>query len=125
MVAQNQPLVYLHNESDRTRHFITFQLEGTRSNRDGVGARVTVTAGGRRRVAQRIGGGSYLSAADPRLHFGLDDARIVQSVEVRWPSGQVDQFANLAAGTAYLLREGSAEAKPLKGWPDRKPQSLK
>ncbi len=78
IVAQNQPVVYLHNESEPTRRFITFQLEGTRSNRDAIGARVTVFSGGRRRVAQRFGGGSYLSAADPRLHFGLDDARIVQ-----------------------------------------------
>ncbi len=125
VVVQNQPVVYLHNESDRMRQFITFQLEGTRSNRDAVGARVTVSCGGRRRVAQRIGGGSYLSAADPRLHFGLDDARVVEWVEVRWPSGQIDRFANLAAGTGYLLREGSKEAKPLKGWPERKAQSLK
>jgi tetratricopeptide (TPR) repeat protein len=125
VVAQNEPVVYLHNDSDRTRRFITLQLEGTRSNRDAIGARVTVSCGGRRRVAQRIGGGSYLSAADPRLHFGLDDARVVEWVEVRWPSGQLDRFTNLAADTAYFLREGSAEAKPLKGWPERKAQSLK
>jgi enediyne biosynthesis protein E4 len=49
----------------------------------------------------------------------------VDTVEVRWPSGQIDRYANLAADTAYSLREGSAEVRPSKGWPERKAQSLK
>src|SRR4029453_5842669 len=60
------------------------------SNRDGVGARVTVTAGGRRIVRERKGGGSYLSASDPRLHFGLGEAARAELVEVRWPGGLVE-----------------------------------
>src|SRR5207248_189225 len=92
LVAQGEPLVCLHNRSD-AGHSVTFRLEGTSSNRDGVGARVAVTAGGRRRVAARCGGGSYQSAGDPRLHFGLGSARRVDGVEVRWPSGRVDRFA--------------------------------
>jgi hypothetical protein len=116
VVAQNEPLVYLHNETTRGGHFLTIELEGTRSNRDSVGARVTLLCDGRRRMALRLGGGSYLSAADPRLHFGLGDAKHVQSVEVRWPSGRVDRFGSLRADTAYHLREGSAEARPARGW---------
>ena len=95
---------------------MTLRLEGTASNRDGVGAGVTVDAGGRRQVAQRLGGGSYQSAGDPRLHFGLGGATRVEAVEVRWPSGRVDRYAGLAADTGYHLREGDPEAKPLKGW---------
>ena len=118
VVAQNEPLVYLHNETERPGHFITLQLEGTRSNRDAVGARVTIASGGRRQVAQRYGGGSYLSAADPRLHFGLAEADRDDWVEVRWPSGRLDRYPpSLEADAAYHLREeGSPEARPLKGW---------
>ncbi|MGP0063994.1 MAG: FG-GAP-like repeat-containing protein [Isosphaeraceae bacterium] len=116
VVAQNEPLIDLHNETERSGHFLTLELEGTRSNRDAVGARVTIVAGGRRQVAQRYGGGSYLSAADPRLHFGLGEANRVDAIEVRWPSGRLDRYPSLAADAAYHLREGSPEARPLKGW---------
>ena len=108
VLNQNEPLVYLHNRTEQPGHFIRFSLEGTRSNRDGVGARLTIDAGGRRRVAERIGGGSYQSANDPRLHFGLGDSLKVESVDVRWPSGHVDHHAGLSADREYRLREGSA-----------------
>ena len=57
---------------------------------------MTVTAGGRRLTAWRIGGGSYQSASDPRIHFGLGDAERAEQIEVTWPSGRVDQFGPLA-----------------------------
>jgi hypothetical protein len=53
----------------------------------------------------RFGGGSYLSAGDPRLHFGLGASRLAD-VEVRWPSGRVDTFTGIEADHAYALREG-------------------
>jgi hypothetical protein len=112
LVADNEPLVYLHNRT-AGGHSLTIRLEGTTSNRDGVGARVTVEAGGIRRVAQRMGGGSFLSASDGRLHFGLGDATRVDRVEVRWPSGRVDQFRDLAADGGYRLREGDPKPGPL------------
>jgi hypothetical protein len=110
VVAQNEPLIYLHNETKDAGRSISFALEGTKSNRDGVGARVTIEAGGRRQFAERCGGGSYQSAGDPRLHFGLGSAATVDSVEVRWPSGQVDRHRNLEAGHEYRLREGASTA---------------
>jgi hypothetical protein len=119
VVVQNEPLVYLHNESERAGHFVVFQLEGKRSNRDAVGTKVAVTCGRRVRVAHRVGGGSYQSSSDPRLHFGLAGARRVDSVEVRWPSGQVDRFGPLEADTAYRLVEGSKAARTLEGWAHR------
>ena len=67
-------------------------------------------------LARRVGGGSYQAASDPRLHFGLADARRVESVEVRWPSGRIDRFGPLEADTAYRLVEGSKAARPIEGW---------
>ena len=99
IVAQNEPLVYLHNQT-RAGHFVTLRLEGTTSNRDAVGARVTLTAGGRRQVAQRIGGGSFQSASDPRLHFGLADATRVETH--RDPSGP--RVASIVIATSRRIR---------------------
>src|SRR5262249_13761679 len=113
LVAQNSPLAYFHNQTGRAGHFVTLRLEGTTSNRDAIGARVTVTSSRRRQVAWRFGGGSYASAGDPRLHFGLGPARMIEAIEVRWPSGRVDHFCNLPADTGYLIREGDEKASPL------------
>ena len=67
-------------------------------------------------MAQRVGGGSFLSANDGRLHFGLGEATRVETIEVRWPSGHVDRYAGLEADAAYLLREGQPQAGLLRGW---------
>ncbi|APW60688.1 FG-GAP-like repeat-containing protein [Paludisphaera borealis] len=107
VVAQNEPLIFLHNQTEAAGRIIRFRLEGTRSNRDAVGASVSVFAGGRKRVDERRGGGSYQSASDPRLQFGLGDAKAVDWVEVRWPSGLVERHEALAVDREYLLREGS------------------
>jgi thioredoxin-like negative regulator of GroEL len=116
VVGQNDPLAYFHNRSQKVGHFVMFGLEGTTSNRDGVGASITVTAGGRKQVAQRTGGGSYQSANDPRLHFGLGAADRVDSVEVEWPSRHVDRWTNLSSDTGYLLRERAPQALSLRGF---------
>jgi enediyne biosynthesis protein E4 len=110
VLNQNEPLAYLHNKTEKPGHFIRFSLEGTKSNRDGVGVKVTITCGGRRLMSERIGGGSYQSASDPRLHFGLGTSHDVISAEVRWPSGQVDRHAGLLADREYRLREGVLQA---------------
>jgi hypothetical protein len=115
--AQDEPLVFLQNRTEAPGRFLVLRLEGTESNRDAVGAIVTVVAGGRTLVASRNGGGSYQSSGDPRLHFGLGGAPTVDSVEVRWPSGRVDRHEGLDADAAYLIREGSASPRPLPGFP--------
>jgi len=114
--AQNEPLAYLHNQTAGAGHWVTLQLEGVRSNRDAVGSRVILLAGGRRRVAQRVGGGSYQSANEPRLQFGLGHSERIERLEVRWPSGLVDSYTGLLTDRGYLLREGAKVAKPLRGW---------
>jgi hypothetical protein len=117
MVAQNEPLVVFHNETGPLRgHFVMFRLEGTKSSRDGIGAVVTIESGGRKQVATRLGGGSYQSAADPRLHFGLGPESRIGSVEVRWPSGRVDRHRHLLADHGYRLREGEATPRALQGF---------
>ena len=117
LVAQNSPIAYLHNQTRSGGHFLTVRLEGTRSNRDAIGTRVTVKAGGVSQTRWRIGGGSYASSEDPRLHFGLGSADRIESVEVRWPSGHVDHFRDLPVDTGYLLRESDAKPRPLTGRP--------
>jgi enediyne biosynthesis protein E4 len=119
--AQDVPLAYFHNRTARG-HSLTLRLEGTTSNRDAVGARVTVLAGKRRQVRWRFGGGSYQSACDSRLHFGLGDATVIDIIEVTWPSGRLDRFGPLAADTGYLIREGSGPT-PLAGF--RRPSGLR
>jgi hypothetical protein len=118
VVSEDAPLALFHNISDANNHFLTLSLEGKASNRDAVGARVAVTAAGKTQVATRFGGGSYLSANDQRLHFGLGPAKIADRIEVTWPSGDRSSFADLAADARYHLREGDAfPTRLLPGFP--------
>jgi thioredoxin-like negative regulator of GroEL len=114
--AHDAPLAYLRNATEPSGHFVTFQLVGTASNRDAIGAVVAVEAGSQRHVAQRYGGGSYQSADDPRLHFGTGDAGTIDRVEVRWPSGAVQSWTGLAADRGYRLVEGHEAPEPLPGF---------
>jgi hypothetical protein len=77
----------LRNVSTNTGHWIGIKLVGTKSNRDGIGARVEVFAAGKRHTAERVAGSGYLSQDDSRLHFGIGAATTVDKIVVRWPSG--------------------------------------
>ena len=95
------------------RNWIKIKAVGVKSNRTGIGARVTVTAKNDPAAEKPLvqvdevrSGGSYYSQNDLRLHFGLDKAEIVNSIEIRWPSGQVDTWKSLAANKLYVLAEG-------------------
>jgi tetratricopeptide (TPR) repeat protein len=109
LVDQQGPTAYLHNRTTGGGHFIVLKLEGTRSGREAVGARVVVSSGGRRLSAWRLGGGSYLSASDSRLHLGLGPPGRIESLEVFWPSGLIQRFADVAADRGYRIREGERE----------------
>ena len=98
----------LRNESSNGNHWLTLRLVGSRSNRDAIGARITVTVGDRVQIAEVRSGGSYLSHNDSRVHFGLGEASQVERLEVRWPSGLVESFENLQVDQFLLLREGEA-----------------
>ena len=97
----------LHNAGVAGRHWISFELAGTKSNRLALGARVVVHAGGVTQTDEVRSGGSYLSQSDLRLHFGLGSATRVDSVEVHWPSGAVDTLKNLGSDRFYAVREES------------------
>ena len=77
------------------------------SNRDGIGAKITVKAGNRLLVDEVRSGSSYDSNNDMRVHFGLGGATKIEWVQVRWPSGLVERFENLAVDAFHTLREGS------------------
>ena len=87
-------------------HWVTMRLVGVKSNRDGIGAKVTVVAGGRRLVAEVRAGGSYMSHNDMRLHFGLGGEDAIDQVEIRWPSGLVERVDRLESNRFYEAREG-------------------
>src|SRR3989475_6777670 len=82
----------LRNDGGNANHWLQILLIGTKSNRDGVGARVTLRAGDLMLYDQRKGGISYQSAQDPRLHFGLGQHTKVDSVEIVWPSGMITKL---------------------------------
>jgi enediyne biosynthesis protein E4 len=101
-----EPPTLLLNTNNSSNHRVLFKLEGTKSNRAAIGARVTIHAGGMTQFDEVRGGGSYLSQNDLRLHFGLGAATKIDSVEVRWPSGKIENFKDVAADRIYALREG-------------------
>lgn len=95
------------NRGAEKNHWIGLKLEGTRSNRDAVGARVLVRSESFTSVDQIKGGMSYCSGQDLRLYFGLAHRRKVDSLEIIWPSGLKESFRNLAADRIYMIREGA------------------
>ncbi len=103
---QNDPPTLLRNEGGNRKHFIQVRLRGTKSNRDGIGARVSILAGNRKQIDEVRSGGSYLSQSDLCLHFGLGEAVVVDLVEVRWPSGVVDQMKNVPVNRRIFIEEG-------------------
>jgi hypothetical protein len=96
----------LQNHGVSGRHWVSLELAGTKSNRMAIGARVKIVAGGMTQTEEVRSGGSYISQSDFRLHFGLGLAEKIESLEVRWPSGKVETFKNLAADRFYALLEG-------------------
>ena len=106
----NSPPSLLVNQIRSSNHWIGIQTVGTRSNRDGIGAGITVNIGKRRVVDEVRSGSSYISNSDRRVHFGLGTAERVDSVQVRWPSGLVEQFNNVTVDSIHSLTEGSGVA---------------
>ena len=95
----------LRNVSTGTGHWITIRLKGTKSNRDGIGARVEVWASGRKQVAERVAGSGYLSQNDGRLHFGLGVAGKIEKIVVHWPSGKEQTVENQSVDRVMTIEE--------------------
>jgi hypothetical protein len=104
-VLDGSPLL-LRNKSAATGHWLRVKTIGTRSNRDGFGARVQIKAGGLTQTAEVRANSSFESASDPRLHFGLGNATTVESIVIHWPSGKVDQLGSQSVDQQLTIEEG-------------------
>ena len=104
----------LVNDGGNRSHWIEVLLVGAASNRDGYGAKVRVRAGAINSLEERKGGMSYQSAHDPRLHFGRGSTAEVDSVEVRWPGGNVDRIGPVRADQMIVVKEGQSRSKPVR-----------
>ncbi len=99
--------VLLRNEVPSVGHWLRIKSVGTKSNRDGYGAKLEITVEGSIRYAEVRAGSSFESSSDPRVHFGLGSATRVDAITIRWPSGQVDKVGPTAADQEVVVREGS------------------
>jgi hypothetical protein len=114
-----------HNTSTNTGHWIEVKLvgamrpgdrnlgpgPGAKSNRDGIGARVEVLAGGKRWTAERVAASGYLSQNDGRLHFGLGAAASIDKIVVHWPSGREQTIENAGIDRVITVEEPAGESK--------------
>ncbi len=96
----------LFNETTEKGHWIQLLLVGRTSNRDGAGARVSVSASGRNQRQTAKSGGGYLSSHDPRLHFGLGKSTSAEKITIRWPSGIELSLGALQGDRVYVVLEG-------------------
>ncbi len=125
----NAPPSLLVNDVRNGNHWIAFRTIGAfssssasqkyKSNRDGIGAKITVKAGARIFVDEVRSGSSYISNSDMRVHFGLGATTKIDSVEVRWPSGLIERFENVAVDSFNTLKEGSGSPITTASSPDK------
>jgi hypothetical protein len=114
-VANNmndQPML-LVNQASNKNNWLGVITRGTKSNRDGIGAKVTVLAGGHKYVQEVRSGSSYISNNDIRLHFGLGSSAEIEHIKVRWPSGNTEVFPGGAANRFVTLNEGGGTSDGL------------
>jgi len=118
LVTTNGGRAWLFHNEGGTNHSLRVKLVGTRSNRDGIGAVVRVTSAGVKQWQMLRSGSSYLSQSELVLTFGLGAATKADSIEIQWPSGQVDKLSGLASDQTVTMAEGKgvignrAYAKP-------------
>ena len=106
LLTTNAGPAYLFHNEGGTNHSLRVKLVGTKSNRDGIGAVIRVSAGGDKQWKMLRSGSSYLAQSELVLTFGLGALTKADSVEIQWPGGQVDKLSNLNAGQAVTIEEG-------------------
>ena len=114
IMNQNEPPSLLRNDAPPANNWVKVRLEGTKSNRSAIGARVVARYGGKQQAQTLLSQASYLSANDPRLHFGLG-AETAAALEVYWPSGATERIAHVDARHLVSIREGHGVIKS-EGW---------
>jgi hypothetical protein len=104
--AIGEPAKVLYNISSRENHWILIQLEGTKSNRDGIGSKIKITSGSgeiqHNHATTAVG---YASASDKRIHFGVGSARRIREIEIRWPSGRTQLLKDIAPDQILMVKE--------------------
>lgn len=112
MMNNNQALEYFENQPAVPGHWLVVQLRGTDSNSHGIGARLTLTAGGKQQVREATAGCGFLGTPPAEQHFGLGAATAIERLEVRWPTGKVQVLEGLAADQVIVVEE-SGSYRPL------------
>ncbi len=102
----DQPGLFYHSVTEKPGNWVELSLTGTKSNRDAIGARVIIKAGGLRMMREVNGGNGYSSQSTKRLHFGLGSAQKIDSVEIHWPSGLVEKVT-VPLNKISHVREGA------------------
>ena len=105
LVNLGAPGTLLHNISPEVGHWIAVKLVGSKSNRDGIGARLEVSAGSKRWTAERVAATGYLSQDDARVHFGLGTATTVDKITIRWPDGREQIIEKPAVDRVITVEE--------------------
>jgi tetratricopeptide (TPR) repeat protein len=106
VVHQDRPVALLENETASAGHFLVVELHGVHGNRDAIGARLRVTAGGRTQIVEACGGDGYCATNDRRQVIGLGLADVTSELEVVWPGGRIAQWTNLPVDVMVTLIEG-------------------
>jgi hypothetical protein len=105
VTALSAPAEIWINDGARVHHWLEFGLEGTKSNRDGIGARIKLTAGGKAQYNHMTTASGYASSSVGPVHFGLGEARVADEIEIRWPSGTAQILKNVAADQVVHVKE--------------------
>jgi hypothetical protein len=100
------PPQLLRNDGGNTNNAVLIKTVGSKSNRDGIGARVKIVAGDLTQIDEVRSGGSYISQSDLRLHFGLEKRPKIDLIEVRWPSGVIDKLTDAGVNKILTIKEG-------------------
>jgi hypothetical protein len=114
IINMHEPPSLLRNDIRGKPNWIKVKLEGVKSNRSAIGARVLVHYGGKMQAQSVLSQSSFYSCNDPRLHFGLGNNAVVD-IDVHWPNGSVESLKHLSVNRLITLREGAGEV-PNRGW---------
>ncbi len=110
IMNRNEPPTLLRNDAPAGNHWIKVRLEGVQSNRSAIGSRVLVRYGGKVQAQCVVSQSSFISASDPRLHFGLG-ATTTADIEVHWPTGKMESYPHQTANQLVTIREGEGIVK--------------
>jgi hypothetical protein len=109
VVATNGQAWLLRNDNEENNNYLRLKIKGTQSNRDGIGAKITVSVGGQRQSRLVKTGSSYCSRSEMVITFGLGQSEKIEQLTVVWPSGLIDTYTNILANAQLTLQEGETQ----------------